>query len=260
MPSHIIRKLVLPGDDQTGLLAELTEAVRMEPHSAECLARRAKCFADLRDYDSALADANEAIRIDPLLDNAWAVRGFIRLHTEDYDAALKDFGEAIRLNPNNVNAWAFRGMSQCRYMHQYQAAEYDLSHAIRLVPERGHSYFHRALANWHLGQTEQALADYERAINLFSNKYPIAYCTSIAFIERGRLYSQINDLAHGIEDFAAAIRLDPNCYEAYEGRAKAFRTLGDNLNAQKDEDKARELRARPVTEAEILQSKSKASA
>lgn len=231
----------MPTDDKTRLLAELTEVIRLEPHNAECLARRARCSSDLRDYDRALADANEAIRIDSGLDYAWAVRGKIRLHREEYDAALKDFSEAIRLNPNNVNAWTGRGLIQDRYMNQHQAAEHDLTQAIRLVPNHGHAYFHRARANWHLGRAEQALADYDRAISLLPKQQ---YAASTAFLERGDIYLQKSDLARAIEDFTEAIRLDPNYYEAYERRAKAFRSLGDNLNAQKDEDKARELRSK----------------
>ena len=165
------------------------------------------------------------------LDYAWAVRGFIRLQREEYDAALKDFSEAIRLNPNNVNAWTGRGLIQDRYMNQYHAAEHDLTQAIRLVSNHGHAYLHRARANWHMGRAEQALADYDSAISMLPKQRPDTYVTSIAFstafLERGEVYLQKGDLARAIEDFTEAIRLDPNYYQPYEGRAKAFRTLGD---------------------------------
>src|ERR1700687_118994 len=201
----------MPTDDNTRLLAELTEAIRLEPHNAECLARRAKCLSDHREYDKALADANEAIRIDLGLDYAWAVRGFIRLQREEYDAALKDFSEAIRLNPNNVNAWTGRGLIQDRYMNQYHAAEHDLTQAIRLVSNHGHAYLHRARANWHMGRAEQALADYDSAISMLPKQRPDTYVTSIAFstafLERGEVYLQKGDLARAIEDFTEAIRL-----------------------------------------------------
>ena len=231
----------MPTDDKTRLLAELTETIRLEPHNAECLARRAKCFSDLGDDDRALADANEAITIDSRLDYAWAVRGYIHQHRQEYDAALDDYSEAIRLNPNNVNAWGGRGIIQVRHMNQYQAAELDLTRSIQLQPNRGHAYLHRARANWHLGRAEQALADYDRAISLLSQQHPPHSCTaSVAFFERGDFYFQKNDLARAIEDFTEAIRLDPNYWEAYERRAKAFRALGDNLNAQQDEGKVKE--------------------
>lgn len=94
----------MPSDDNNRLLVELTETIRLEPDNSKSLARRAKCFRDLRDYDKAWADANEAVRIDPLLDDAWAVRGLVRLYREEYDNAVSDFSEAIRLNSNHVNA------------------------------------------------------------------------------------------------------------------------------------------------------------
>ena len=275
----------MPTDDKNRLLAELTEAIRLDPHDAKSLARRAKCLSQLfRDFDKALADANEAIRIDPLLDDAWAVRGLIRLRRQEDDAALNDLNEAIRLNPNNVKALTWRGYIQCSYMDQDEAAEHDLTEAIRLAPDTGYAYLARARANWHLDRPELALADYDKAISLpdpsgvvskdrfachayfargqyykchgflalaiadFTEAIRLSTDTRLfperahAFLERGNAYFRKGDLSQAIEDFTEVIRLEPEYYRAYQSRARAFRTLGDNLNAQQDEDKARELR------------------
>lgn len=236
---------VMPADDKNRLMAELTEAIRLEPHNATCLTRRAKCFRDLGEYEKALADANKAIRIDPRLHDAWVVRGLIRLHRLEYDPAVSDFNEA-------------------------QAAERDLTEAIQLVPNNGYAYLARARANWRLNRPEHAVADFDKAITLLPKSPPYGYVargqyykcrglldlaiadftqairlspeTGAFFMERGNAYFRQNDLSRAIEDFTEAIRLEPKNYMGYQSRARLFRTLGDNFNAQKDEDKVRELR------------------
>ena len=50
----------------------------------------------------ALADLNEAIRLNPTDASAFAWRGRVWRVREDFDKAIADFNEAIRLDPENV--------------------------------------------------------------------------------------------------------------------------------------------------------------
>jgi tetratricopeptide (TPR) repeat protein len=52
------------------------------------------------DYDRAIADLTEAIRLDPKYVWAYASRGEAYRMKGDYDRAIADLTEAIRLDPN----------------------------------------------------------------------------------------------------------------------------------------------------------------
>ena len=49
--------------------------------------------------DKALADLDEAIRIDPRYADAYAGRGGLRIKNKEHEKALADCNEAIRLDP-----------------------------------------------------------------------------------------------------------------------------------------------------------------
>ena len=50
--------------------------------------------------DAALADLTEAIRLNPNDANAYNLRGVVYLEKRDTERAIADYTEAIRLDPN----------------------------------------------------------------------------------------------------------------------------------------------------------------
>jgi Tfp pilus assembly protein PilF len=64
------------------------------------------------DYDRALADLNEAIRLDPKSVLAFSQRGVLYVHKGDNGRAIADFNEAIGLDPNNALAFCNRGAAK----------------------------------------------------------------------------------------------------------------------------------------------------
>ena len=59
-------------------------------------------------YDEAIAELTEAIRLQPDLARAYNGRGYVYLLKRDFQHALADFDDAIRLDPNYANAIANR--------------------------------------------------------------------------------------------------------------------------------------------------------
>jgi Flp pilus assembly protein TadD len=55
-------------------------------------------------YDEAIAELTEAIRLQPDLARAYNARGYVYLLRRDNPHALADFDEAIRLSPGYTNA------------------------------------------------------------------------------------------------------------------------------------------------------------
>ena len=72
---------------------------------------RGRALTSAGKYDEAIAELNEAIRLEPDLARAYNARGFVYLLKRDFKSALPDFDEAIRLNPNYPNAISNRQLA-----------------------------------------------------------------------------------------------------------------------------------------------------
>ena len=62
-------------------------------------------------YREAIAELDEAIKLQPDLAMAYNARGFTRYLMHDYAKAIADFDEAIRLQPGYVNAVSNRNLA-----------------------------------------------------------------------------------------------------------------------------------------------------
>ena len=94
-----------------------------------------------------------------------------------------------------------------------------------------------AEADKHLASENRskAIAAYTKAIKLDAD------CKQ-AYVSRGMVYSETNDLHKALADFSKAIKLDPTDNYPYEMRAAIYEKLHDPAKAKADKDKAFELR------------------
>ena len=88
---------------------------------ASTFLKRSSEKIEVGDYEEAIADLNEAIRLDPNNAVAWNNRGFSKNKLGDYQGAIADLDEAIRLDPNYAVAWNNRGFSK-RKLGDYAGA------------------------------------------------------------------------------------------------------------------------------------------
>ena len=147
-------------------LADLDEAIRLDPKSAAAYVARASVYSQKDDNGRALADLDEAIRLDPALAVAYAERASIHQEKEATGLALADLDEAIRLNPDDATNHAARG--QIRFKAKdWASAITDLTEAIRLTRRDEAHAPDCSFLHWYLFPRAEAyrnLADYDRAI------------------------------------------------------------------------------------------------
>jgi len=96
-------------------IADLSEAVRLDPKYAEGYYGRGLAYGNKDDLDRAIADLSEAIRLAPELEAAHPETIIRRLahynrgraydSKGDFDHAIADFSEAIRLDPKYAEAY-----------------------------------------------------------------------------------------------------------------------------------------------------------
>jgi tetratricopeptide (TPR) repeat protein len=193
-------------------MADLTDAIRLNPNDSLAYNDRALIWRDMGDVDHAIADFNEAIRLDPLPRsdvpgiphvNVYTNRGLAWQAKGDVDRALADFDQALRQDGNDADAYFRRGQFFIVSKRDLDRAIADLGAAIRLDPNHAQAYYMRGAAR------------YEQ------------YTRASFWIER-------DDLAGAIADYSEVIRLDPQNARAYYARGLAWNTDGDRDRAVAD--------------------------
>jgi tetratricopeptide (TPR) repeat protein len=123
--------------------------------------------------DAAIADLSEAVKLNPADNQAFTYRALARTGLGDVDGAIADYGEVIRLKPNSPTGFIGRGHAHL-VRGAVKWAISDFSEAIRLNPTGASAYNNRGLAYKSAGDLERAIGDYTRAIML-NPIYALAY-------------------------------------------------------------------------------------
>lgn len=204
--------------EQERKIAELKRQLAANPQDTEQIAKK---FAD-----------EDKI----FLSNQKVAEGWKLWDKKDFNGAVKLFDEAIELNPNNAEAWGGRGTAYYN-LKQYDRAIQDYNTAIELNPNYSGYYKSRGRAYNHLKQYEQAIKDFNKAIELNPKDFN-------AYHSRANVYLGLKKYEQAILDCNKAIELDPvKRYTSvyYILRGICYQKLGDNIKAQADFAKAKEL-------------------
>jgi tetratricopeptide (TPR) repeat protein len=193
-----------------------------------------RLFASAR-YREASVACDRAIALKPDFADAFMLRGRARVAENLSERGIPDFTRAMDLRPSDPQAPVERAHA---YIDQkdYAAAISDATSAIALDPRLARAYNLRGTALRALGQTQKAIEEFNRAVELAPN--------SDNFYQRGATYQILGDHVSAILDFTEAIGIDPDTPEAYFARAESERAVGEMLLAQKDHDYGRYLDGR----------------
>jgi Flp pilus assembly protein TadD len=192
-----------------------------------------------KEYDLAIADLTQAIRLDPNYAGAYRYRGRAYYEKKDYDLAIADFTQAIKLTPNDGYTYNDRGKAYIG-KKDYDLAIADLTQAIKLNPNDNNNYYYRGIA-YYEGKKDydRAIADFTDTIKRVSGN------ASAATQYRANAYYDKKDYDHAIADFTQLIKFVPNSYYAYNRRGDAYQAKGDKAKADADYAKAKQLGYKP---------------
>ena len=98
-----------------------------------------------------------------------------------------------------------------------------------------------AVGYCHLGNTYYGLGDYQQAIKDFDRAIELDPKLADAYWGRGKTCHGFGDYRQAIKDFDRAIELDPKLAEAYRDRGKTYNELGGYQQAIEDWKKAAKL-------------------
>jgi tetratricopeptide (TPR) repeat protein len=146
-------------------LADLDQAVRIEPRYAAAYAVRASVWFVKGEFDKAIEAYDQAIKLDPGNAYNYANRGISWQYKGILTKAFADYKKAIQLETNLGLAYQWRGTAWLA-AQKYDQAIVDLNEAIRLDPRQAAAFEHRGLAWWCNGHADKAIADFDEAIRL----------------------------------------------------------------------------------------------
>ena len=160
LPSHFQRGLAYRLSNKPDMaIAELTNAIRLDPQNAEAYANRGIAWREKKKYDLAVADFTKAIEIGGDDFFAYYHRGIAWDLKKEYDLAVADLTEAIRLKPGDARPNIARGDLFYRNK-EFDKALADYDDVIRF----GCREYRRRAAAWRAkGEEQKAIADENEA-------------------------------------------------------------------------------------------------
>jgi len=208
--------------------------------------------------------ANQAHGQTPALAARYYELGHEKLQSGDWQGAVNDFTRAIELdarlqqrNSKSVSGDRFAGSQtgsneisvsdpftaaayHCRaiahaYLGELDEAVDDYQRALRIKPKWAEAYLNLGLARLEKKDYAGAIVDFSRAIRLNSTLVAAYHARGTAFMKQGRMEP-------AVIDFTNALKLDPGRAETYANRGLALLVMGREVEAKTDLEKCLELR------------------
>jgi protein O-mannosyl-transferase len=140
------------------------------------------------------------------------------------------WNDIMRKAPSKVRSYNNRGIDQMNRGDLDQAIE-DYNKAIEIHPDSPLGYNNRGDAYLNQGDFEQAISDYTRAMEL-DPRFVEAY------YNRGTAYLKLGEFPQALADFDMAIRVNPDYSRAYYNRGTIYLKQGDAEAAIQDFSRA----------------------
>jgi tetratricopeptide (TPR) repeat protein len=250
---------------------DFNHAIEIDPAYADGFNNRGFAWFQQGISDRAFDDFDRTIELNPDYVNAYNNRGMLFMREKQYQEAVADFTEAIRLDEVNVKHYQNRKAALER-LGQTEQAEADGQHIAWLLklgrlnatvaqnPAVPDAYILRANHLADGGQTEIAMTNFERAIEVAPDSAAGLVGRAAWWFRHGELQKTIDDATKALEkepshkaltlrgdawfalgrydeaiaDFTTARRLDDSVAQAYFRRAQQRSQQGDTAGAQAD--------------------------
>lgn len=239
-------------------LADFNSSIEIDPEFAKAYYRRGILYKKMELLENAARDFKKAIELDPKCDEAMTELGFIHIQMGKKDA-MKYFNKAIKINPCAGNYFS-RVAARAKMLKRQNAIENfasgkvvkddcyadctfnekqakddikDLDKAIAFEPDDTYYYSLRISRYKYLKQYENALADYEKLIELEPEEEEF-------YLEMAYCKYNTDKFAEAIEEIDAYLKMVDGSGDdfLYQTRGNANYELGNFEEVLKDLSKS----------------------
>lgn len=207
--------------------AAYTVCIGLESESPWGYFCRGKAFLEQHEYAAAKQDFDVAIQLDEsdpagYLNRALAFRGL-----GEFEAAISDLTSAIDMGSTETRAFHLRYQMR-KQLGQLDEANQDLTTFLELVPGDEVSWLSRGMAQMIVKNPEQALADFQSALDI--NPRSIDAFQNIATVQA----EYLDQTQNAIEALSEIINDQPENVIAIATRGVLYGRLADRTRAHAD--------------------------
>ena len=191
--------------------------------------RQSTIFSRLKQSDNALNSINMAIGLEPNDLTIYNEKAIILLDQKQYAQAIAIYDRSIA---RQAEAYLYlnRGVARAK-LGQSQAALADYDRSIAISPQFGSAYVIRGFFKYELGQFSAAIADYSQSIILDPQN-------ASTYALRGGAKFQLRQLKAAVIDLDRAIAIDPQSANSYNLRGIIKSRLKQYPTALEDSNRA----------------------
>jgi tetratricopeptide (TPR) repeat protein len=219
--------------DSDHALADLNQAIKLQPELAEAYVNRSVIYSAKGDYSRSLADLNQAIQLKPDLTVAYNNRGLLYVQAKDYDQAIDNFSQALKLfvstDSSKISPPIGSQLGSIKFDRDVPVLNFFVAELSDYM-----IYINRGAAYLSKGDHDRALKDFNHAIKLRPNQ-PLTYAN------RATVYFAKQDYDHALDDLNQVIKLQPDFALAYWKRGGVYYLKGDYDRALADLNQAIKL-------------------
>lgn len=185
---------------------------------------------EMKDYVAALTHFDSAMSHNPAVSNYYVNAGRCHEALEQFDKAKTDYETALAINPDHHLAQHNLSVLNRKYGSTEEAAQL-LDDVIHKNPELPFPYAERAYHKMNNGALTEALADYNKAIELSPEN-------SAYWLGRGKVKEKLTDWKGAYRDYSQSLVLNEKAEKAWLARANLMHNQGNHHEAIKDYDVA----------------------
>ncbi len=145
--------------------------------------------------------------------------------------------DTVRKSPGKARPYNNRGLINAQ-RGKHEEAIADFNKALELNPNYFHIYYNRGLAYHESGNLDRAISDYNMSLKTSPGFWR-------AHFNRGNLYQRKGNLDYAISDYNKTIEANPGHAAVYYNRAVAYFGKGEYNKAWEDLHKAETLGLKP---------------
>lgn len=162
-------QLRLSEGDTVSALSDINKSIELSKNNPNAFVIRAEInMKHKKDYKAALADMDDAIKLEPHFAGYFINRAFMKYNLDDYFGAMADYDYAVSLDPTNVTAHFNRGLLRTEVSDNNKAID-DFSYVLKSEPDNFMARYNRALLYYKTGQYKRAIRDFDVVLDKYPN-------------------------------------------------------------------------------------------